>query len=231
MVLKRTRSQSMRKGGYKRRRAMRRRVPRLLRPKNAVMSLRRRYWAYSWTPGTAATVDFYRNNNITLASIPNVSEITAMFDFYRIRAIKFTWMPRFSNFSGNNTTDTIAPGITNAPQLFATLCYDNRSSVIAPTGTYSSATYNSFVEQDKIKFVRNTNRPFSLYNRPTVISEVAQVSSGQYIKSPWLSTQNVGTNHFIGYIFVHDANFSASGFGNQSFDCFVTVYLQVKGLK
>nr|WPR18739.1 MAG: capsid protein [Chemarfal virus 2] len=223
---------STRKSGYKRRRtggAMRRRVPRLLRPRNAVMNITRKFHVYSWTPGTASTNDFYRRNFTTLSAVPNNAEIVSMFDYYRIRAIKFTWIPRYNGFNGNDTTDIIPNGVTNQGQVNVILGYDKYSNT-TPVGSYSQATINTMLETGRCKLLRNSNQMFSQYATPTTNEDVSQ-TTGNYKRAPWLNTINNLVPHYTGYIAVYDSNFSGANLPYQTYDLFITVYMQVKGLK
>lgn len=231
---KRSRSSYKRSAGVKRRRTggrMRRAVPRLLRPRNAVMSITRKFHVYSWVPGTAATNDFYRRNFTTLSAIPNSVEISTMFDYYRFKGVKFTWIPRYTGFMGNDTTDTTTPGVTNNSQVNVILGYDNYSNT-TPSGVYNQATFNTMLEQGRCKLLRNSNRMFSQYAKPTVdYDTAAAAATGQYKRAPWINTTNNLVQHYVGYIAVYDANFNGVNLPNQTYDCFITVYLQVKGLR
>lgn len=231
MALKRTRRQAKRPGGYKRRRAMRGRVPRTVRPgPNSIMNMRRRYYAYSWTPGTAAVNDFWRNNFIQFNNIPNFQEVTNLYDYYRIRAIKFSWFPRSTQYNGADTTDTTAPGITNSGVLQVVLMNDNKSA-ITPAGTYTSATLNNLLEQDRTRLLMG-HRPIHQYNR-AVYQDNFGVGGGAtaFKAGTWISTNNITVPHFVGQIFVYDSNFSGFSLPANTLDCYITVYFQVKGLR
>lgn len=214
------------------RRARMARVPRAPKFSNQAMSVVRKQYLYSWQPSVATTDGFWRNNFVTLSSLNNVTDFTSLYDFYRINAVKFEWIPKFDSFSGNDTTDTTLPGSTNVGQPFVSLCMDNKAQTL-PFGVYGSATYNAFLEQGRIKFVRNSRLPFSQYNRCVIIDNPNTNSTvtNNYVRSKWLPTSSTGVSHFIGQIYINDTNFSTTAFTSQVYDCIATFYMQFKGIR
>lgn len=94
-----------------------RRMVRKNRPSKAIMqsnvNVERTWWSANWTPSTTATNGFWRYITVNLGACPNVSEYTNLFEQYKINKLTFTLRPRYDSFSGENTTDTTPPGVTN----------------------------------------------------------------------------------------------------------------------
>lgn len=223
MALKRTRAQATRP---RKKRVMnrKRRVPRGLR--TSIVTCKRQFRHSFWQPSTAATLDFWKIFWFKLNDLPSSAEFTALFDEYRINGIKVVFRPRFDNFSGNDTTDTTLPGVTNQSGVNLHICKDPRG-VISPSGVYGPSTLNAMFEHDNIRSY-NGNKAISVYYKPTVVNTV-DGSAAKYTYAPWLSTAYPGLNHFGFSAFAQDINFSGT-FG-QSWDIFVTYYMQFRGMK
>lgn len=223
MAFKRTRRQKGRRGGAKRRRTAR--IPRLVRSRMPMMMIKRKWWSFNWVPNTAATSSFWKSLDLTLSNVPNFAELTALFDFYKINAFRFELIPRYDSFAGNDNTDTTIPGVTNQAGTNAHVCYDTRQPPTI-TGTYTSATLNNFLEQGRVKtFVGN--RRIVIYVKPGVARSVGGTTV--YGGPAWISTTQSAVNHIGPQVFLCDANFNGT-FGN-SYDIFVTAYIQLKGQK
>lgn len=205
-------------------------VPRVTRSlKPAVLYIKRKQWSTTWIPSTVATSDFWKSFAMQLSFLPNSTELTNLFDQYKICAIKWTFFPRFTSFSGNDNTDTTPPGVTNLGQTMMHICYDNRSTV-TPAGTYSSANLNTFMEQGRIKTILNPNRPVSVYMKPVIQGEyIGGTATNMFTKSKWLPTSSPSINHIGPNIFVQDHNFS--GTFAQQWDILVTTYVALRNQK
>lgn len=104
---------------------------------------------------------------------------------------------------------------------------DQRTTV-APSGTYTRSTLNTFLENGKVKSYTG-NRPFSVYFKPAVAQTVGNVSGAGFLYAPWLQTSQTALTHYGFHAFAQDFNMNGS-FG-QAFDVFVKFYIQCKGLK
>lgn len=214
------------RGVSKRKRARTsRNVPRRrLKLRTAMMSYKRKFFLQNWAPNTTTTAGFWRRYQSQLTDIPNSAELTALFDQYKINAIKLEFLPRFDNFSGNDTTDTAVPGITNQSGTNVHVSYDTYTT-ITPGGTYNSANCNTFLEQGRVKTYTGT-KPITIFYKPTL------VDNGRYVKPRWLSTDFAVPATHVHYgpnVFMQDINFNGS-FG-QTFDVFLTMYVQVRNMK
>lgn len=220
-----------RKAAISYRRRVRRRLPgkrprsvRYLRtPRQASMMLKRTFWSQNWTLSTASTAGFWKYFGTNLSSIPNYAELTTLFDQYKICGVKYTFRPRFDNFAGNDSTTNL----TSKPGNYVHIVNDPRS-VVQPSGTYTSATLNNFLEQGGVRSYSG-NRTFSVYFKPT-IDVPANGNIGAIRRAaPWLQTTETGCVHNGFHAFFQDVNMT--GVTNQSFDVFVTVYMMVRGAR
>lgn len=191
------------------------------------MNYSRTFWLQNWTPSTTTTNDFWRYYTFTLSQLPNVGELTSLFDQYKISALKFTFRPRYDGFMGNDTTDTTIPGVTNQGKTQVHIVNDPKST-IAPGGVYNSGTLNSFFEQGRVK-TRGGNRPFSVYFKPTVANDADGVNIATYQRAPWLNTTTNAIVHRGFHIFLQDINLT--GVFGQSYDVFVTPYMKFKNMR
>lgn len=225
MVLKRSqykkRSQAMKR---------RRRFARVSRsPRLPMITMKRTFYAFNFTPSTAATSNFWQYQSCTLSQMTNSADITSLFDQYKIAALKYTFRPRYDNFSGNDTVDTTLPGVTNQGGCMIHIINDPYSQLV-PTGVYSGATLNTFLEQGNVR-TYNGNRPFSVYFKPTIDNTVgAAVTNAARSRAKWLSTINgTGIAHYGFHFFAQDVNLT--GVFGQSWDVYITYYIQAKGTR
>lgn len=206
------------------------RKPLMLRktPRLNVLNVKRTAWIESWTLSTASTVGFWRYYQFTVANIPSSAEFTNLFDTYRIKGVRITFRPRYSGFSGNDTTDTTLPGITNQAGNYVHVINDPYSTV-TPSGTYTTTNLNSFLENGNVK-TYNGNKPFSVYvSKPTIDTYRGGTATASRVKAPWMQTTAANQPHNGVHVFLQDTNMT--GTSGQTFDVFYTIYAQFKNLK
>lgn len=206
------------------RRRMMRRVPRSLRLNTIVF--KRKVWQGNWQPSTASTADFWKYYKFSLNDMNNYTEVTNLFDEYKISALKVEFHPRFDSFAGNDTTDTTLPGITNQSGTKLHVLIDP-SSTLTPTGTYISSTLNTLLEDGNVKSYSG-NRVVTVYFKPKVYNTVSGLAANM-IRSPWIRTDQIALPHYGFHAFAQDNNFNGT-FG-QSWDLFVTYYIQCRNIK
>lgn len=225
------RKRSYRKRNVRRRVGMRRRfnIPRYPRyqASNVVRAVRT-FYLENWTPSTASATGFWRYYNPSLSLLPSLSEFQALFDLYKIKAIKLTLRPRYDNFAGNDTTDVTLPGTTAQGGTNVHVLIDPDSTTIVPTGTYTSTNLNSFLENGRVKSYTG-NKPISIYWKPKVGDSMA-VGEAR-VRPKWMGTSATPASivHHGVNVFLQDTNFT--GTFNQSFDVFCTFYMMFKSLK
>lgn len=204
-----------------RRRMSRMTVPRPVRKTNE-LSMRKCAFQSTWAFGTATTNDFWRYLTWTPSSaIQNFAEIQALFDEYKINAIKITFRPRF--------TEVSADGAAAHPQGYLHYCIDPASTV-SPTGTYSAATVNAFLENDNV-VTKPLNEPIEIYFRPKVADQLfGGTTSTRQLTPTWMKTNNNAVDFRGVHALIQLNNFSTSA-PNMIIDQFVTVYMQVRNLR
>lgn len=202
------------------------RVPaRRYRPQSLV-SVRRTFWLENWTLSSAAVNGFWRYYQFLVTQMPSFTEFQGVFDRYRINGIKVVFRPRYSISDGSNTTDTTPPGVTNQATNLMHIIVDPYSN-LTPTGTYTSANLNTFLENGKVRTYQG-NRPISVYFKP-VFDEGSMAGTGNRKRARWFLTNGAHPVHTGFHAFQQDVNLT--GTTSQSFDVFVTFYMQFANLR
>lgn len=188
------------------------------------VSMKRTSYAGNWTFGTATTNDFWRYVTIDMSSFNNFSEMAAIFDEYRVNAIKVTYRPAYDSVA----QATAASAVTQ-PQAFAHYVVDPASTVI-PSGTYNITSLNTLLENGNVK-TRTLNRPFSIYYKPKVLDQVFNTgTAGVMRKSPWIRTSETSAS-FRGYHMYIQQNGFNLGNLNIKLDTYITFYVQFRNVK
>lgn len=221
----RKRSYPKRKRTYKKRRTMNISRPRM-RMGSKVVFIKRTFRALTWTPDVATTSGFWRNSGYTLNVMPSSTDVTSLFDQYKINGVKITFRPRYDSFAGNDTTDTTLPGITNQGGCDVH-CIVDPYNMTAPSGTYTNANLNMFLENGRVR-TYSGNKPFSVFVKPTVDHELGGITSSQR-KRTWVSTTQPGITHYGAQFFIADPGLTGN-FG-QSWDVYFTYYLACRGIR
>jgi len=100
---------------------------------------------------------------------------------------------------------------------------------MTPSGTYTSANMNTFLENGKVRTYTGV-RPFSFTIKyPTVVNDFNNTANSMFQRSPFLPTTNTGVTNQGAHVFIADVNLT--GLFTQSYDVFVTAYCTFKGMK
>jgi hypothetical protein len=197
------------------------RVPALRVPS---ITLKRRSFSSTWAFNTTTTNDVWRYYTFTAGDINNYSEFSALFDEYRINAVKVTFRPSYDDLANISGTGTLVQ-----PQAYAHVCIDPSSTVI-PAGTYTSANMNTFLENSGVR-TYTLNRPFSVYLKPHVQDGLQGGGTASHsFKAPWIKTSDSAPIHRGFHMFLQQNSFS-TGNTNIKLDTFYTFYLQFRNLK
>lgn len=201
---------------------IRRRVPRnYIIPR---LQCKRMSFSSTWAFGTVTTNDFWRYYTFTAGDINNFGDFSALFDEYRIRAIKVTFRPAY-----DNVAIPIAAGAIVQPQAYAHINLDPESVVI-PSGTYTSANMNTFLENSGV-FTKTLRNPFSIYFKPKVSDQLFGGGTASTVKkSTWIKTSETTVQHRGFHMFLQQNSFS-TGNTNIKLDTFYTFYLDFRNLK
>lgn len=220
--MKRKAPRAARRGRSKRQRTMNISVPRRIRGVPAT-SFKRTFWSTNFSPTTASTAGFWQYFTTSFSSLPDATAYLEIFDQYKINGVKYTFRPRYDGFNGENTTDTTLPGVTNQAGCYVYTISDP-ASTLTPTGTYTSATLNTFLEQGNVK-MRPGNKTFSVYFKPQIDNTMPLATARSSPKWLPLTQRTVVHNGF--HCFFADVNLT--GVFAQSWDIFITLYFQCKG--
>lgn len=188
------------------------------------INVKRMFYSGTWVWGTATTGDFWKAFEPTVANgFNNFSEFAAVFDRYKVNAIKVTFRPRF---------DTVAAPVTGATPLTVVKPYmcivKDPFTTLVPSGLYTSANLNTLLENGGR--VYDADRTVSVYYRP-YISVPTNTGSGQWYKrAPYLRTNDVTTPMRGFQAFAYQNNFSNIA-TDLVWDVFVTMYVTFKDLK
>lgn len=198
------------------RRYFKRSVPRSLRTNNLIV--KRTSFSSTWAFGTASTNDFWRYYTFTAADINNFSEMSALFDEYKINAIKVTFRPRY---------DTAQTG--SLPQAYAHVVIDPESTV-APTGVYSAANLNTFLENSGVK-TYTLNRPFSVYFKPKVSDQLfGGGTASSLLNPPFVKSNETAVQHRGFHVYLQQNSFATAN-TEIRLDTFYTFYLTLRNMK
>lgn len=157
--------------------------------------------------------------------LPNYSEYQALFDYYKINAVKLTFIPYFTD------ADIQAQGTTNPyaaqPRLYTII---DRNGIAGGT----IANEDRMLEYANARLVKNPLKPFSIYvKRPAVevavegvVAGGAAASTSLNMRSRWLDTGVGNTPHFgcaVGWI-----QPGTIGTLSMTYHVVATYYLQFK---
>lgn len=130
-----------------------------------------------------------------------MGEFSNTFDAYKIERIRITFIPRY----GGVTADAQLPaGAPTQNQFYLTIGLD-RENQLTPTGTYTSNTYNQFLENVSAVKTVPLDKPFTYSFRPKILDQNNLSSSA--IWAPFISCVTPNQFHLGLLAFVHDVNF------------------------
>lgn len=221
MVLKRSR----RRTNLRSRKVFRRRMTmKKSLVRSNICSFKRSFYAGTlninnvWNSSTAP-------QTFNLASLPNYSDIVGMFEYYRINAIKITFIPVWSEVEANQQ---LANASATVPSIVAPRMY----TCIDTDGDYQVSTEAAFLENSNVKIIRDPTKTFSVYYRPKVQTGAATslAIAGAIAKGKqWIDCANPNINQY-GAIVAGITPFATSGY-TFNYQKVVTFYMQCKGVQ
>jgi len=165
---------------------------------------------------------------ITAASmLPSFTELAAVFDEYKISAIKYTFRPRFDGYDVN---DPVTSGTPSPLYMCNAHVINDPGSSMVPAGGYTTSTLNTFLENGKVKSYPLT-KPFSVYYRPKILQAALGGGTGVLCKAaPWIRTIDADVTHRGFHMFIqNNAMFGTNP--SIVLDTFVTFYMKFRGAK
>lgn len=219
--IRRKRTYKRRASRYRRRRTMN--ISRPMRMSSGILNMKRTVYQGSWAFNNTTTSGFWQYLTWTMnTATSDFSEIQALFDEYKVNAIKVTFRPRYDSVDGGLAT------VVN-PTAYAHYCIDPGSTVI-PAGLYSASTLNTFLQNDNVK-TRSLTKPFSIYFRPKVVDQVGGGgTASRSVQAGWIRTTESGVTYRGVHVFLQNNNMTSVN-GNLILDQFVTLYYQVRNLR
>lgn len=218
-----------------------RRTMNISRPRSSfrsvpVVSVKRTCYLGTINPNTVATYGFWQYRTVSLNSgftdqslanmggLTNLSEYTALFDQYKLSAFKILLRPR--RLDVQSSQDLYA-GATFLDRNYVTIVKDP-TDITSPTGTYTNATFNSFLECGKARTYRG-DRPVSIYMKPKVQEQYGS-GANRYVTPKWTDLNTSGTTmpHRGFHLYFHNQAMTTSF---MQYDVFITYYLKFKGMK
>lgn len=199
--------------------------------KSNLVSLKRRFFMGIWTPVTGGVPGIGQWNSAVyqfqLNALPNYTEFTALFDEYKINAVKLTFVPAFAGGLDPNTALTsVASGgvFLETPRMYTLIDRD---------GDIQVSTENAMLENNNARIIRQPNQTFSIYiAKPNIQFEVATTALVGFAKAAskggqWLDTANAGVVHHGCAVGCHLEGSSAS----QKWQVIATYYMQFRHAK
>lgn len=204
------------------------------------LRVRRTCYLGGFMPNTTTTAGFcqYRTCSLTkgffdqtgasIGGLTNLSEYTPLFDLYKLKAYKITLRPRWT---GINQTQQMSVPLASATVYdvpYVAIKIDPTDTTTI-TGTYGATSFNAFLEQTGVR-IKRADRAFSIYVKPKITEQYGS-GANRYVTPNWtdLSTTFGQDMPHRGYwLYFFTQNFASL---YQSYDVFVTYYLQFKGAK
>lgn len=181
----------------------------------ASISIKRMSYTGAWTWATTSTNDFYRYQTVNMGSFNNFAELAAVFDEYKVNAVKYTYRPRYDSVSQAETCLVNCHYVVD-PSFTATV-----------SGAFGTSTLNTFLEHGPKTVV--CNKPFSIYYKPKVFKTIGGVSNGELASPGWMRTDETTVPLRGHAMFLQPINMNASP--NFVMDVFVTYYVSFRNLK
>lgn len=216
MVVKYSKKRIVRRRNMRKRGSRMSRVPRAIKQQQLVF--KRKFFVENWQPNATTTNGFWRLFNVAPNLLPEWSSFISLFDVYKVTGILIEFLPRYSEFSGNDTTANRSGTkvhIVNDPY-----------SIVGPSGLYNAANLNSMLENGNCRSYSG-NRPIRVFSRPTVFYDVGGCTMVK--KASFIRTDSGATGHKCCHVFMQDQNFT--GQFTQNFDIFYTYYITFKNLR
>lgn len=177
-----------------------------------ICSFKRRVRFNDWTvpgAGTWSQSQYY----FRLSQLANYSEITAMFEQYKINAVKLTFQPAFCGDNDVNAAGSATMYI-QTPRIYTLIDRD---------GNMTMATETQALENSAVRLVCNPNHQFSVYiSKPCVQLDGAVPKAGQ-----WVDCDNPNYDHW-GVAVAGQTLGTSAGF---TYQVIATFYMQAKGVK
>jgi len=160
----------------------------------------------SFTSEVSTTLDY----SFSLENLPNYTEFTALFDMYRIDAVKLQLIPKINIADGNTN---------NRFMIYSVLDYNDIASL---------SNVDAALQYQNLRKTTST-RTHTRFIKPKVAITQTDVSATSFVssyKAPWIKTSNADVAHgFIKFISEENPNTNAI-----EFDEIITMYVSFKNV-
>lgn len=181
-------------------------------------------YAGTWSWATTTTNDFWRYMTFSAANIQNFTDMSNLFDEYRINAIKVTFRPRYDSIIGGTT-----PATTAIAQAYAHVLVDPASTLL-PTGVYNASGMNTLLENQGVK-TYTLNKPFSVYFKPKVQDSLQGGGTATRVINPgFIKTNETGVDHRGFHMYIQQNAFATDN-TQIKLDMYYTFYLTLRNTK
>lgn len=201
---------------YRRRTGVKRNYRRRFRTRTRYSKRGQKLYLFKRFTGSFATLtiqsitDTFAGYNFSLEDVPNYTEFTALYDMYKINAVKITFLPQM--------TQNVSLGSVNNPQastrFFSVIDYNDSS---APTSIDELRQYQSC----KMTPILRKHTRFIM--KPKILD------SSNSSRSPWISTSSPSTNYFGLKVAVENMSSSTTTFMDYTIEA--KFYLSFKQVK
>lgn len=179
------------------------------------------FWQYRTVSLASGYLD---QTGVSLGGLSNLAEYQLLFDQFKLSSFKITLRPNVLDLNQTQSASTL----TYQPPYVHVIM--DPASGVTPSGTYSVATVNSFLENGKVRTYRGDKKINIYVKRPKIIEEYGG-GADRYVSPRWtqLDSQGINMPH-RGFHLMHQAqNMTANN--NVSYDVWITYYLRFKGMK
>lgn len=155
-----------------------------------------------------------------LDKLPDFAEFNTIFTQYRINAVKMTFVPLLDSVEA--TAQLSATSYITVPRLYAFVDKDSQPNL---------ASENAVLQHSKLRIIKNTMKPFSVYCKYPAVSLGAATSSTVAYSSlkskQWISCDSPSVVH-NGVVTGGIIPFTG-GSKSLAYSVIVTYYMQFKG--
>lgn len=167
------------------------------------------------------------NVQFMLQDLPNYTELTALFDQYTIRYIKWYLVCRASNTS---LVESAVTSFIGMPNIICTRDYDSSTAPASSAAGY--ATIQEYSRSKSFSFTPD-KRVFSIGLKPATLQAtyISAISTGYTAKfNQVVDCANPDVKHY-GLLYVIQVPASAGMATNVVFDSYATFYLAMKNVR
>lgn len=145
----------------------------------------KRHFAYTNIVGLAGTTTTFGDLYFQLDDLPNYSEFTTLYDFYKILAVKVYFIPISNVNIVSGTNPDLLTSTTYGNRMFTVIDYNDRT---VPTSLGELRQYNN------CKVTPNEYHTRFFHPRPVIAMDEDAISGGVYgigqTKDVWVSTES-----------------------------------------